>query len=264
MTRRKLVAGNWKMTGSLAANRALAAEVLERLPGHLPCDVVICPPPVHVAAVAEVLQGQAQLLLGAQDVAAEADGAYTGDVSGAMLRELGVRYCIVGHSERRQHQHESNLAVAQKTQRALDAGLTPIVCLGETAQQRDAGWTDWVLGHQLDAVARALGQRLAEVVLAYEPVWAIGTGQTASPAQAQQVHAALREQMAQRGVAAERVRIVYGGSMNPANAADLLAQPDIDGGLVGGAARVADDFVDIVEAAGRSAMPGAGAMGKLE
>lgn len=251
MTRRKLVAGNWKMNGTLAANRALAAELLARLPGAPACDVVICPPPVHLMALADALQGQAAVQLGAQDVAAQDSGAFTGDVSAAMLRDLDVRHCIVGHSERRRHQHETDWIVAQKVLRALDAGITPIVCVGETGRQREQGWTEWVVGHQLDAVMRAVGARLAEVVLAYEPVWAIGTGQTATPAQAQQVHAALREQMAQRGAPAQRVRILYGGSMNPSNAEELLAQPDIDGGLVGGAALVAADFVNIVEAAGR-------------
>lgn len=251
MTRRKLVAGNWKMNGSLAANRALLTDILSRLPDAPACDVVICPPSVHLAPLADALQGQAAVQLGAQDVAAQDRGAFTGDVSAAMLSELGVRHCIVGHSERRQHQRESDWAVAQKALRALDAGITPMVCIGETGWQREQGWAEWVVGHQLDAIVRAAGARLAEMVLAYEPVWAIGTGQTATPAQAQQVHAALRGQMARHGVPAAQVRIVYGGSMNPANAAELLAQPDIDGGLVGGAARVAADFVNIVEATGQ-------------
>lgn len=251
MTRRRLVAGNWKMNGTLAANRARVAELLSQLPGAPGCEVLVCPPAVHLPALAEALRGQDAVQLGAQDVAAHAQGAHTGDVSAAMLHELGVRYCIVGHSERRHHQHESDWVVAQKALRALDAGLTPIVCVGETGAQREQGWTEWVVGHQLDAVVRAAGARLSALVLAYEPVWAIGTGQTATPAQAQQVHAALRAQMAQHdGAAAARVRILYGGSMNPSNAAELLAQPDVDGGLVGGAALVAADFVSVVEAAG--------------
>ena len=249
MTRRKLVAGNWKMNGLLADNRALVANILARLPAAPDCDVVICPPSVHLFPITDALQGQAAVQLGAQDLAAQDRGAFTGDVSATMLRELGVRHCIVGHSERRRHQNEGDWDVVQKALRALDAGITPIICIGETGDQREQGWTEWVVGHQLDAIVRAVGARMDEVVLAYEPVWAIGTGQTATPAQAQQVHAALRAQMARRGVPAAQVRIVYGGSMNPDNAAELLAQPDIDGGLVGGAALVAADFVNIVEAA---------------
>lgn len=249
MTRKKLLAGNWKMNGSLAGNRALLADVLAQLPATPGCDIVVCPPAVYLAQVAELLQGQSAVQLGAQDVAAQAAGAFTGDVSAPMLRELGVRYCIVGHSERRHHQAETDWLVAQKTLRALDAGLTPIVCLGESLQQREQAWTDWVVGHQLDAIVRALGPRMTDVVLAYEPIWAIGTGRTAEPAQAQHVHATLRTQMARAGVAADRVRIVYGGSMKPSNAQALLAQPDIDGGLVGGAALVATDFATLIAAA---------------
>ena len=251
MTRRKLVAGNWKMNGSLAANRALAAEILERLPARTPCDIVVCPPSVHLAAVAEALQGQSRLQLGAQDVAGELEGAHTGDVSAGMLAELGVRYCIVGHSERRQHRHEGNQAVAQKTLRALDSGLTPIVCVGETAQQRDAGWADWVTGHQLYAVTRALGQRLADVVLAYEPVWAIGTGKVASAADAQEVCAAIRglvRELAGDEVA-DGIRILYGGSVKTDSVAEIVGQPDVDGGLVGGASLDGEEFAKLAAAA---------------
>ena len=249
--RPRIVAGNWKMNGSLAANRALLADLLSHLPAAPGCEVVVCPPSVYLAQVADLLRGQPAVQLGAQDVAAQEAGAFTGDVSASMLRELGVRHCIIGHSERRSGHGESDWLVAQKALRTLDAGMTPIVCVGESLQQREQGWTEWVVGHQLDAVIRAVGTRLVDVVLAYEPIWAIGTGQTAEPAQAQQVHASLRAQMARAGVQAERVRILYGGSMSPSNAAALLAQPDIDGGLVGGAALVAADFANVVDAAGR-------------
>lgn len=245
------------MNGSLAANRALVDGIRQRLPAAPGCDVVLCPPAVYLSQVAELLRGQDGVVLGAQDVSAQPSGAYTGDVATSMLEELGVRYCIVGHSERRLHQQESDWLVAQKALRLLDAGMTPVVCVGESLQQREQGWTGWVVGHQLDALLRALGARMADVVLAYEPIWAIGTGHTAEPAQAQQVHAALRGQLAQAGVDAQQVRIIYGGSMKAGNAAALLAQPDVDGGLVGGAALVATEFSSIVEAASRGVKPGA-------
>ena len=241
MGRKKLIAGNWKMNGSLAANAALIGELLAGI-GQPACDVAVCVPAVYLAQVQLLLAGQGGIALGAQDVSQHESGAYTGDVSAAMLKELGARYVIVGHSERRQYQGETDAQVAVKAQRALAAGLTPIVCVGETLREREQGETESVVSRQLSAVIQLNGERLADLVVAYEPVWAIGTGRTATPEQAQTVHAALRALLAAADLQAAGVRILYGGSMNAGNAAELLAQPDIDGGLIGGASLKARDF----------------------
>ena len=185
----------------------------------------------------------------AQDVSQHEAGAYTGEVSAAMLKDFGVRYALVGHSERRQYHGETDVVVAEKAQRALAAGITPIVCVGETLQEREAGQTEVVVKRQLAAVIHLNGHCISEVVVAYEPVWAIGTGRTASPEQAQAVHAVLRAQLSAASEHADRIRLLYGGSMNAANAAQLLSQPDIDGGLVGGASLKAPDFLQIIAAA---------------
>ncbi len=243
---RKLIAGNWKMNGSAAANEALVRELLAGL-GQSACDVAVCPPAAYLAQLQGLLAGSA-IALGAQDVSEHAGGAYTGNVSAAMLRDFGVRYAIVGHSERRAYQGESDLQVAHKAEQALAAGITPIVCVGETLAEREQGLTEFIVQRQLSAVIAVNAARIADIVVAYEPVWAIGTGQTATPEQAQQVHAALRAQLKAASAAAAGVRILYGGSMNAANAASLLAQPDIDGGLIGGAALKAADFLKIVGA----------------
>ena len=198
--------------------------------------------------VAGIAAGSA-LALAAQDVSVHEMGAYTGETSAAMLKEFGVRYVLVGHSERRQYHGESDTVVAVKAQRALAQGITPIVCVGETLAEREAGQTEVVVKRQLAAVIHLNGHCISEIVVAYEPVWAIGTGRTASPEQAQQVHAVLRAQLAAASEHADRIRLLYGGSMNAANAAQLLAQPDIDGGLVGGAALKAQDFLQIIAAA---------------
>lgn len=248
MGRKKLIAGNWKMNGSLAANAALMGELLAGI-GQPACDVAVCVPAVYLAQVQLLLAGQGGIALGAQDVSQHESGAYTGDVSAAMLKELGARYVIVGHSERRQYQGETDAQVAIKAQRALAAGLTPIVCVGETLQEREQGETESVVSRQLSAVIQLNGERLADLVVAYEPVWAIGTGRTATPEQAQAVHAALRALLAAADSQAAGVRILYGGSMNAGNAAELLAQPDIDGGLIGGASLKARDFLKIIETA---------------
>lgn len=248
MGRKKLVAGNWKMNGSLAANAALIGELLAGI-GQPACDVAVCVPAVYLAQVQLLLAGQGGIALGAQDVSQHESGAYTGDVSAAMLKELGARYVIVGHSERRQYQGETDAQVAVKAQRALAAGLTPIVCVGETLREREQGETESVVSRQLSAVIQLNGERLADLVVAYEPVWAIGTGRTATPEQAQTVHAALRAFLAAADLQAAGVRILYGGSMNAGNAAELLAQPDIDGGLIGGASLKARDFLKIIETA---------------
>lgn len=248
MGRKKLIAGNWKMNGSLAVNAALMGELLAGI-GQPACDVAVCVPAVYLAQVQLLLAGQGGIALGAQDVSQHESGAYTGDVSAAMLKELGARYVIVGHSERRQYQGETDAQVAVKAQRALAAGLTPIVCVGETLQEREQGETESVVGRQLSAVIQLNSERLADLVVAYEPVWAIGTGRTATPEQAQAVHAALRALLAAADLQAAGVRILYGGSMNAGNAAELLAQPDIDGGLIGGASLKARDFLKIIETA---------------
>jgi hypothetical protein len=248
MGRKKLIAGNWKMNGSLAANAALMGELLAGI-GQPACDVAVCVPAVYLAQVQLLLAGQGGIALGAQDVSQHESGAYTGDVSAAMLKELGARYVIVGHSERRQYQGETDAQVAVKAQRALAAGLTPIVCVGETLREREQGETESVVSRQLSAVIQLNGERLVDLVVAYEPVWAIGTGRTATPEQAQAVHAALRALLAAADLQAAGVRILYGGSMNAGNAAELLAQPDIDGGLIGGASLKARDFLKIIETA---------------
>ncbi len=245
---KKLVAGNWKMNGSLAANTALLDALRAQLAAPGACDVAVCVPAPYLAQVQALVQGSG-IAVGAQDVSAHESGAYTGEFSAAMLQDFGVRYAIVGHSERRQYHHETDALVAIKAQRALAGGITPIVCVGETLAEREAGLTFEVVKRQLAAVVHLNGHCISEIVLAYEPVWAIGTGKTASPQEAQAVHLVLRQQLQAASERADRVRIVYGGSMNAANAASLLAENDIDGGLIGGAALKAPDFLTIVQAA---------------
>ena len=246
---KKLIAGNWKMNGSLAANEALVKAMLEGLQGTEPAaDMALCAPAPYLAQLQALLKGSA-IAWGAQDVSAHEQGAYTGEVSAAMLRDFACRYAIVGHSERRQYHGETDATVATKAQRALALGITPIVCVGETLAEREAGQTESVVKRQLAAVIHAVAHCTSEIVVAYEPVWAIGTGQTATPEMAQQVHAVLRAQLSAATQHPERVHILYGGSMNAANAASLLAQPDIDGGLIGGASLKAADFLQIVAAA---------------
>ncbi len=244
---KKLIAGNWKMNGSLAANEALLREVLQGL-GQPACSVAVAVPAVYLAQVQALLQGSA-IQLGAQDVSAHESGAYTGEVAANMLREFAVRYALVGHSERRQYHGETDAVVAAKAQRALNAGITPVVCVGETLAQREAGETEAVVKRQLAAVIQTVGQCVTEIVVAYEPVWAIGTGKTATPEQAQAVHAVLRAQLSAASTQAAKVPLLYGGSMNAGNAEQLLAQPDIDGGLIGGASLKAADFLKIIAAA---------------
>ena len=248
--KKKLIAGNWKMNGSIEANDSLVRGVLAGL-GTPGCAVAVCVPAPYLAQL-QMLRASSALELGAQDVSAHDKGAYTGEVSAAMLREFGVRYAIVGHSERRQYHGESDALVADKAKAALAQGITPIVCVGETLAEREAGRTEEVVKRQLAAVIHTNGHCISELVVAYEPVWAIGTGKTASPEMAQAVHAVLRAQLKAATPQADRVQILYGGSMNAANAAELLAQPDIDGGLIGGASLKAADFLTIVAAAGRA------------
>jgi triosephosphate isomerase len=244
---KKLIVGNWKMNGSLAANEALIQALLGGMPRSA-CHVAVCVPSVYLAQCQAMLAGSS-VDLGAQDVSAHEAGAFTGEMSGSMLREFGVRYCIVGHSERRQYHAETDTLVALKAQRALACGMTPIVCVGETLDEREAGKTEEVVKRQLAAVIHANGHCISEIVVAYEPVWAIGTGKTASVEQAQQVHLVLRMQLRAASSQADRIQILYGGSMNAANAGQLLAQPDIDGGLVGGASLKAPDFLSIITSA---------------
>ncbi len=229
----------------------LAGAVAERAAALAGVEVVLCPPACYLETVGGRLDG-APVALGAQDVASEAPGAHTGEIAAEMLADLGCRYVICGHSERRSGHGEDDARVAAKCARALECGLRPILCLGETLAEREAGTTEAVVERQLEAVLEGLGDELSPeaLVIAYEPVWAIGTGRSASPEQAQAVHAVLRARLARRSAAlAGGVRILYGGSVKPASAAALFARPDIDGGLIGGASLVARDFLAICEAA---------------
>lgn len=249
--RQILVAGNWKMNGSLAAARALVEGIKAGLGSVQATAVAVCPPAVYLTTVGGMLEGT-PVALGAQDVCQDGPGAFTGEIAAEMLLDVGCRYVIVGHSERRALKGESDALVAAKFARARDKGLIPILCVGELLEERESGNTEAVVARQLDAVVAAVGVRgLADGVIAYEPVWAIGTGKTASPEQAQDVHAFIRGRVAalDEGVA-ERIQILYGGSVKGSNAAGLFAMADIDGGLIGGAALSADDFLAICRAGG--------------
>jgi triosephosphate isomerase len=251
VTRKPLIAGNWKMNGSLAESRQLVSALRDGVSAQHPALMLLCPPFVYVPAVAGWIAGSG-IALGAQDLADRVgQGAYTGEVSGAMLREVGCSHVIVGHSERRALYGESDAVVATKFQAAQQAGLVPILCVGETLAEREGGFTRQVVERQLRAVVTAAGvASLASAVVAYEPVWAIGTGRTATPEQAQEVHAFIRGIVAgQDGTIASGLRILYGGSVKGANARNLFAMDDIDGGLVGGASLVAAEFLEIFRAA---------------
>jgi len=242
-----LIVGNWKMNGSLTANQDLLHAIQLGL-DKVNCEVAVCVPFPYLQQVQQLCEGES-CMLGAQDVSAHQQGAFTGEVSASMLHEFGVRFVIVGHSERRQYHAETDAVVASKAQRALAVGITPIVCVGETMAEREAGQTHAVIKRQLAAVIQTNGHCISEIVVAYEPVWAIGTGKTATPEQAQEVHTLLRAQLRAATPHPERIALLYGGSMNAVNAASLLAQPDIDGGLIGGAALKAADFLTIVAVA---------------
>jgi triosephosphate isomerase len=250
--KKKLIAGNWKMNGSLAANASLLQAVLAASHG-MNCHAAVCVPSAYLAQVQALLAGQSLIALGSQDVSAQEAGAFTGEISAAMLKDFAVRYAIVGHSERRQYHAETDATVALKAQRALSAGITPIVCVGETLTERQAGKTEEVVKRQLAAVIHTNGHCISEIVVAYEPVWAIGTGLTATPEQAQEVHSVLRAQLKAASAQSDRVSILYGGSMNAANAKQLMAQADIDGGLIGGAALKSSDFLAIMAAGSANA-----------
>jgi len=245
-SRRKLVVGNWKMNGSVAANAALLDALKAASLGS--AEVSVCVPAPYLRDVATALAKTA-IAWGGQDCSAHASGAYTGEVSAAMLAELGCRHVIVGHSERRAMHGESDELVAAKAAAVLSNGLVPIVCVGETLAEREGGATERVVARQLGAVLELLGARIDGAVVAYEPVWAIGTGKTATPAEAQAVHAFLRALLTERGATGAAIRILYGGSVKADNATELFAEPDIDGGLIGGASLKAADFIAICRAA---------------
>jgi len=247
--RRKLVCGNWKMNGSLVSNAVLLAGIKAGL-SQSRCDVAVCAPAVYLAQCQSALTGSG-LTWGAQDVSAHASGAYTGEISVSMLQDFSCEYVILGHSERRAYHGESDALIALKMQRVVRSGLTPIVCVGESLAERESGQTSAVVGAQMDILLAAIDAAdLAKMVIAYEPVWAIGTGKTATPEMAQDVHAIVRAKLVQKNAElAQVVRILYGGSMKPDNARELLAMPDIDGGLIGGAALNSADFLAIVHSA---------------
>jgi len=250
--RRKLVAGNWKMHGRLAENQTLLTQVLAGVNalGERAPEVAVCVPFPYLAQARSVLNGS-RISWGAQTVSEHVEGAYTGEVAAGMLQDFGCRYVLVGHSERRALYGESDAAVAARFVAAQAAGLVPVLCVGESLAEREAGITQAVVARQLKAVLDVAGvAALARAVVAYEPVWAIGTGKTATPEQAQEVHAQIRAQIAAASAeVAAGLRILYGGSVKPGNAAELFAKPDIDGGLIGGAALLAADFLGICQAA---------------
>lgn len=249
--RQNLVAGNWKMNGSMASARSLVAAIKQGIDRVALTQIVLCPPFIYLASMKRQLVGS-MIAWGGQNLCDKDNGAYTGEVSGAMLRDVGCRYVIVGHSERRALYNESDVLVALKLAQALQVGLTPILCVGETLDERENGSTEAVVARQLDAVLSHVGvAEFARVIVAYEPVWAIGTGKTATPEQAQEVHGLIRRRIAERDATiAAGLQILYGGSVKASNAVDLFAMPDIDGGLIGGASLNADEFLTICRAAG--------------
>ncbi len=249
--RKPIVAGNWKMNKTVADALKLVDEIKAQLKDEQKVDVVLCPPFTALAAVGQAIQGT-KIDLGAQNMHTEKSGAYTGEIAADMLKDLGCHYVILGHSERRQYFKEADAFVNKKAKAALAAGLIPIVCVGEQLAERESGWTEAVVGTQVrGSLAGLTANDMLKTVIAYEPVWAIGTGKTATPAQAQEVHAFIRsvlKEMLDEHVA-QSVRIQYGGSVKASNAKELFHQPDIDGGLIGGASLEAASFVDIVRGA---------------
>jgi triosephosphate isomerase (TIM) len=247
---RPLVAGNWKMNGSLESVRSLLDGLKEGIGSVTNAEVAVCPPAIFIPEVQQRLTGT-EIAWGGQDLSTETSGAYTGEVAASMLNDFACKYVIVGHSERRTYHCESDALVAKKFAVARAAGLIPILCVGETLEERESDITNEVVARQLNAVIELEGiDALSEGVIAYEPVWAIGTGKTATPEQAQEVHAFIRAQVAEKSEqVAEVVRILYGGSMKPGNAKELMDKPDIDGGLIGGAALKPEDFLGICTAA---------------
>ena len=251
MARRPLVMGNWKLNGSKVFTKELVAGLKAELADVKGCDVAIAPPVMYFAEAEATLADQSVITLGAQNVDVNVQGAFTGDISTEMLKDFGAKYIIIGHSERRTYHKESDEFVAKKFGALKEAGLVPVLCIGETEAENEAGKTEEVCARQIDAVINALGvEAFNGAVIAYEPIWAIGTGKSATPAQAQAVHAFIRRHIAAKSQAvADQVIIQYGGSVNDANAAELFTQPDIDGALVGGASLKAPAFAVIVKAA---------------
>ncbi len=247
--RQPLVAGNWKMNGSAASAATLLAGIKDGMSGISKTQVLVCPPFPYLSLAVAALTGSG-VAVGAQNACTEASGAYTGEVAAPMIKDLGCTYVILGHSERRQYYGETDAIVAAKYAQVLAAGLTPILCVGETLEERERGETEAVVARHLDGVMETAGvEAIARGVVAYEPVWAIGTGRTATPEQAQEVHAFLRNRIAAKSAeVAAGVRILYGGSMKPDNAMELMAKADIDGGLIGGASLKAADFLAICQA----------------
>lgn len=253
MARRPLVMGNWKLNGSKTFTKELIAGLKAELAGVDGCDVAIAPPVMYLAEAEAALAG-IQIALGSQNVDVNVQGAFTGDISTAMLKDFGAKYIIIGHSERRTYHKESDEFIAKKFAALKEAGLVPVLCIGESEAENEAGKTQEVCARQIDAVINALGvEAFNGAVIAYEPIWAIGTGKSATPAQAQAVHAFIRGHIAAKSQAvADQVIIQYGGSVNDANAAELFTQPDIDGALVGGASLKAPAFAVIVKAAAQA------------
>ena len=243
--RRSLVVGNWKMNGTLASAQLLAKGIIEGL-GSVDADIAVCVPYVYLPAISELVNGTA-LGLGSQNIADKASGAYTGEVSASMLKEFNTQYALVGHSERRSYYGDTDASVAARYVQAQEQGITPILCVGETLEEREQDQTFAVINEQLDAVIELAGiESFSKAVIAYEPVWAIGTGKTATDEQAQEVHHYIRQYIAAKDQAiAEKVQILYGGSAKPDNAKGLFAQPDIDGGLIGGASLEAESFLSV-------------------
>lgn len=254
--RKTLIAGNWKMHGNLASIESLVNGIKRQLDNNWQSDVLVCPPSLYIDKTIQLAQ-DSKISVGGQNLSEQEQGAFTGEISGDMLKDLGANYVLVGHSERRSLYNESNVLVAEKFAKALEKGLVPVLCVGETLEQRENGTTMEVVKGQIDAVLdfyqdKATGlEKLGQGVIAYEPVWAIGTGVTASPEQAQETHAEIRRYLSTMNQSvAEKVQILYGGSMKAANAGELLAQKDIDGGLIGGASLKADEFIAICKIAG--------------
>lgn len=250
MMRRKMVVGNWKMHGNVVSNKALLEGVIAGVRDLHNADYVVCVPYPYLGQAQSLLQGT-NIAWGAQNLCSTKDGALTGAVAPYMLLDYGCSHVIIGHSERRSQFHETDDTAAARFNAALEVGLTPVFCMGESLEERDSDWTDFIVGRQLDSIMRRYGvDVLTRAVLAYEPLWAVGSGNPATPEQAQEVHAFIRKRIARCDpkVAAE-VRILYGGSVKPSNAAQLFAMPDIDGGLIGGASLTAEEFVPICRAA---------------
>ena len=253
MARRPLVMGNWKLNGSKAFTKELINGLKSELAGVEGCDVAIAPPVMYLAEAEAALAGS-KIALGSQNVDLKQSGAFTGDISATMLKDFGAKYIIIGHSERRAYHHESDEFIAQKFAVLKEQGLVPVLCIGESEAENEAGKTEEVCARQIDAVLNTLGaEAFLGAVIAYEPIWAIGTGKSATPAQAQAVHAFIRSHIAKKDAkVAEQVILQYGGSVNDGNAAELFAMPDIDGALVGGASLKAPAFATIVKAAAKA------------